>query len=198
MSAPGKSTAEQIFDAVEHGKLDRVEELLREDPGLVNARNDRGDSVLLAAAYGGRTAIFSLLIDKGAAVSLFEAAAIGMKDRVLEPLRRDPRAANAYSHDGWTPLHLAAFFGHREVAELLLDHGADVNARSQSERFARANTPLHAAAANRQVAVAELLVARGADVNARDGSGFTPLALAANSRSDLMMLLLLEKGAQAD
>ncbi len=198
MSAPDKSTAEQIFEAVEHGKMDRVEELLREDPQLVNARNDRGDSVLLAAAYGGRTAIFSLLIDKGAAVSLFEAAAIGLKDRVLEPLRRDPQLANAYSHDGWTPLHLAAFFGHIEVAELLLDHGADVNARSQSERFARANTPLHAAAANRQLAVAELLVARGADVNARDGSGFTPLALAANSRSDLMMLLLLEKGAQAD
>jgi len=83
------------------------------------------------------------------------------------------------------------------VAALLLDRGADVNARSRSTRFARENTPLHAAAANRQVAVAELLVARGADVNARDGSGFTPLALAANSKSDVLMLMLMENGARA-
>ncbi len=82
------------------------------------------------------------------------------------------------------------------MADLLLARGADVNARSRSTRFARENTPLHAAAANRQVAVAELLIARGADVNARDGSGFTPLALAANNKNDLMVVILLEKGAQ--
>jgi len=84
------------------------------------------------------------------------------------------------------------------LALLLLDRGADVNARSQSERFARTNTPLHAAAANKQVEVARLLVERGADVNAKDGHGFTPLALAANSKSDLLMLLLLEQGARAE
>jgi len=68
---------------------------------------------------------------------------------------------------------------------------------SESPAFARSSTPLHAAAANRQVDVAELLLARGADVNAKDGSGFTPLALAANSKNDVMVLVLLEHGAQA-
>jgi ankyrin repeat protein len=48
------------------------------------------------------------------------------------------------------------------------------------------------------VDVARLLVERGADVNAKDGHGFTPLALAANSKSDLLMLLLLEHGARAE
>jgi ankyrin repeat protein len=104
----------------------------------------------------------------------------------------------AYSHDGFTPLHLAAFFGHQELARLFLDRGADVNARSKNTTFAPDNTPLHAAAANRQVDVAALLLERGADVNAKDGHGFTPLALAANSKSDLLMLMLLERGARSD
>jgi ankyrin repeat protein len=189
---------DEIFAAAASGDLATVARLLEKDPTLVNARNERSDSLLLTAAYAGRREIFRLLLEKGAGVNLFEAAAIGLGDRASEIIGRDPSQVNAHSHDGWTPLHLASFFGHCDLAALLLDHGADVNARSRSERFARANTPLHAAAANRQVEVARLLLERGADVNARDGSGFTPLALAANSRSDLLMILLLEKGARAD
>jgi uncharacterized protein len=192
------SQDKDIFAAIETGNRSQVDAVLRRDPAQANARNGRGDSPLLAAAYLGRKEIPTLLIEHGAAIGLFEAAALGLKEPVIEHLRAEPGAVNTYSHDGWTPLHLAAFFGHRELAQLLLERGADVNARSKSERFARENTPLHAAAANRQVEVAELLVARGADVNARDGSGFTPLALAANSKSDLLMLLLLENGARAE
>jgi ankyrin repeat protein len=192
------STDTEIFAAIERGDRARVETLVRDHAVAVNARNQRGDSALLAAAYLGRKDILDLLLENGAEVGLFEAAALGLKERAIEHLRRTPEAVSAYSHDGWTPLHLAAFFGHRDLAALLIERGADVNARSRNTRFARDNTPLHAAAANRQVAVVELLVAHGADVNARDGSGFTPLALAANSKSDLVMLLLMEHGARAD
>jgi uncharacterized protein len=186
-----------IFTAIARGDRARVEELVREDAACLAARNESGDSALLVAAYHGRRDILDLLLAHGAPVGFFEAAALGLEAAAADHLQREPGAVGAYSHDGWTALHLAAFFGHREVAALLLDRGADVNARSRNTRFARENTPLHAAAANRQVAVAELLVARGADVNARDGSGFTPLALAANSRSDLLMLLLMENGARS-
>jgi len=188
----------QIFAALEAGNVAQVEDMLRLDPALAAARNERGDSLLLAAAYAGRGALCGTILAAGVSADLFEAAAIGLGDAVREAVDRDPALVNAYSHDGWTPLHLASFFGHRDIAAFLLERGAAVDARSQSERFARATTPLHAAAANRRVEVAQLLVQRGADVNARDGHGFTPLALAANSRSDLLMLLLLEKGARAD
>ena len=189
---------EEIFSAIERGDAARVESLLGEHPELVHARNERGDSVLLTAVYCGRRELFERLLALGAGVSLHEAAALGLLDRARAHLDEDPKSIGAHSHDGWTPLHLAAFFGHRDLAALLLDRGADVNARSTSERFAKSNTPLHAAAANKQVEVARLLVDRGADVNARDGHGFTPLALAANSKSDLLMLLLLEQGARAE
>ncbi|HEV8202110.1 MAG TPA: ankyrin repeat domain-containing protein [Candidatus Polarisedimenticolia bacterium] len=189
---------EEIFVAVERGNTARVDALLEADANLVHARNERGDSPLLTAVYTGRKDLFDRLLARGAGVSLHEAAALGHVDRVRQHLDADPRSVSSHSHDGWTALHLAAFFGHRELAAVLLDRGADVNARSTSERFAQSNTPLHAAAANRQVEVARLLVERGADVNAKDGHGFTPLALAANSKSDLLMLLLLEQGARAE
>jgi ankyrin repeat protein len=186
---------EDVFAAVGLGDRDRLKALLEERPDLVNARNEAGDSLLLAAAYSGRKDLFELLLEKGAGVNVFEASALGLSDRVGEFLGAEPSLANSYSHDGWTPLHLASFFGRKDVASVLLAHGADVNARSRSTRFAKENTPLHAAAANRQVALAELLLAHGADVNARDGSGYTPLALAASGKNDLLVVILLEKGA---
>src|SRR6059036_804266 len=144
----------EIFGALMTGEIDTVRRLLNEHPELVNARNENGDSLLLAAAYSGRRELFELILEKGAGVSLFEASAAGLADRALEQIEADPAIVNAYSHDGWTPLHLASFFGHREIAKLLLARGADVNARSRNTRFAKENTPLHAAAANRQVGVA--------------------------------------------
>ena len=121
---------------------------------------------------------------------------MGRPEAVLRCLDADPALVNAYSDDGWTPLHLASYFGHEEIVGLLLDRGAAIDARSRSTRFAKENTPLHAAAANRRTRVVEILLERGADVNARDGSGFTPLALAANGKDDLLVVMLLEKGGQ--
>jgi ankyrin repeat protein len=184
----------EIFTALRLGDAGKVTTLLEADPSLVNARSDSGDSPVLIAAYGGRQDLVAILLEKSPEVTLFEAAALGMADRARDLLGRDPSSIDTYSHDGWTALHLAAFFGRKEIAAILLDHGAPVNARSRNERFGREITPLHAAAANRQLAVAELLLDRGAEVNAKDRSGFTPLALAADGRNDVLVILLLERG----
>ena len=47
-------------------------------------------------------------------MSVFEACAAGEMERVERLLASDPAAVNTFSADGWTPLHLAAFFGHTE------------------------------------------------------------------------------------
>jgi ankyrin repeat protein len=86
---------------------------------------------------------------------------------------------NAKDVNGVTPLYYAAGRGRKEVAELLIAKGADVNVNAKSDRDA---TPLHGAAFNGHAEIAELLIAAGADVNAKIKSGGrkgqTPLDLA--------------------
>ena len=101
------------------------------------------------------------------------------------------------SHDGWPPLHLAAFFGHRETAEALLDAGADVRAVS---RNSEANLAINAAAAgvraDRRPEIVRLLVARGSPVDGRGSSaGHTPLHEAAFNGDMALVRLLLDSGA---
>jgi ankyrin repeat protein len=70
---------------------------------------------------------------------------------------------------GWTPLHKASQSGHVEVSRVLIDHGANVNAR---ERYHYA--PIHFSSENGHLGIAKLLLERGADVNALNCHGQTP------------------------
>ncbi len=91
---------------------------------------------------------------------------------------------------GSTPLHCAVRYGHKEVAELLIAKGADVNAKDT-----RGRTPMHCAARYGHKEVAELLIAKGADINAKDTRGRTPIALAINQgRKEIAKLLLSKSG----
>ena len=75
---------------------------------------------------------------------------------------------------GSTPLHLAAYNGHIEISRLLLQNGADVNAKSDD-----GSTPLHWAAEHGQVDILHLLVENGADLEAQDNDGWRALHEAA-------------------
>jgi ankyrin repeat protein len=182
-----------LFDAIKAGDLDGIKALLTGDPTLVDAKTDAGVSAILTAVYQGRRDVANLLVARGATLTLFEAAAAGEVERAERLLDADAEAIGAYGADGWTPLHLAAFFGHHRLAELLLDRGADPRAVS---RNANANTPLHAALAGGHVMTAGLLLGRGADVNAADGEGWRPLHIAAAGQAPLDLLkALVAQGA---
>ncbi len=71
---------------------------------------------------------------------------------------------------GLTALHQAAFHGHRAIAALLIEAGADVDAASR-----RGETPLHLTVYWEHREIAALLLANGAAVNARLENGLTPL-----------------------
>lgn len=103
---------------------------------------------------------------------------------------------NARTQDDGTPLHYAARYGHKDVAELLLAEGADVNAKDDF-----AHTPLHHAAQapiQRSAATVELLIAHGADANAKDYFVKTPLHYAAISGDAFVAELLLAKNTDVN
>jgi len=186
------TSPKDFFDAIKAGELERVKEMVSAEPALVNARGEMGGAIL-TAVYHRQQAIVNLLVARGAELSMFEACAAGELERVERLLDDSAGAAIAgFSDDGWTPLHLAAYFGHAKVVECLLARGADVTARSTNPT---ANTPLHAALSANQKMAAGLLLGAGADVNAADAAGWKPLHLAAAANNLDVIKTLVAQGA---
>jgi ankyrin repeat protein len=184
----------KFFAAIKNGDQDEVRRLLNGAPGLIHEKED-GLSPVLIAVYHGHPEIAELLAEKTVTLTVFEAAATGREAHLARLLARDPQLVNAYSQDGYQPLGLACFFGHREAAEYLIKAGARVNSPSQNKMRV---TPLHSAAAGGHTAIVKLLLQNGADPNAREDGDFTPLhAAAQNGDADSVRSLLFE-GADAN
>ena len=190
--------AASIFEAVKGGDEAAVARLLAADPALVSARDEAGRSPVLIATYYGRRDLAELIAGRGTALDVHEAAALGRRDRVEELVSADASRARAYAADGATPLHLAVYFGHPELAEWLLDRGADVNAPARPP-FPADLRPIHSALAHRNPEVARrsarLLIARGAEVHVKQEGRYTPLHQAAAHGDAEVVELLLAAGA---
>lgn len=185
-------TEKQIFEAIVAGDRAKLEDLIQRNPDLVNSRDEQGLSAVLMAMYYGKPDLARYLVDQGARLDIFEAAAVGELARVKQLMEESPELANAFAADGFQPLGLAAFFGHLETVEYLLSKGADANSASSNAQRVR---PLHSAVAGRHFAIAKVLLAHGAEANARQAGEFTPLHAAAQNNQPEMARLLLEHGA---
>src|SRR5205823_1120514 len=116
------------------------------EPSAASAKDDQGLSAVLQAQYRGRSDMVAVLRPAVEDLDVFEASALGETDRVRAVVGADPGLVRGWSPDGFTPLHLAVFFGHLETARELLQRGADLTAVS---RNAMTVMPLHSAAAGR-------------------------------------------------
>ena len=153
-------------------------------------------SPILEARYRGDEERLRELLAAEPELDVFEAAAVGATSRLAELLDAQPARAGAWSVDGFTPLHLAAYFGHAECVRLLLERGADVAEPARNDLGVQ---PLNSAAASQaagaRLDVARLLLDAGADPNAELPGGFRPLDAAEQNGDAALVELLRERGA---
>jgi uncharacterized protein len=204
MVANAQTSADAVFEAIRKQDVAAVEGMLQQDSELASATDERGRSAVMAALFAvvgesfqppAKNAVLQVLLEHGARLSFFESCATGNVESVRASLGSDRSLAASWHPIGLSALHFAAFSGSAATTELLLENGADVNARARN-RFL--NTPLQVALLPGNEATARILLERGADPLARQEFGFAPIHEAAFlGRRDLVDLLL-DKGADID
>ncbi|MDQ3065580.1 MAG: ankyrin repeat domain-containing protein [Actinomycetota bacterium] len=150
-----------IFELIAAGDEDALREALDGDPELAGQRDADGLSPVLYALYNGKTDLVDPLLDANPPLDVFDSAAVGRKRGLEELLGGEPGLATAWSNDGFTALHLAAYFGEEEAAKILLERGAEVNVISRHATIRVA--PLQSATAGSHEEIVKLLLEHGAD-----------------------------------
>lgn len=180
-----------IFAAITANDKELVAQLIAANPSVPNVRNSAGISALMQALYENRREIVDLLRPAAGDLDIFESSALGDVVQLNKLQANDADLVNARGADGFTPLHLACFFGQFDAAELLVRYGADTNAVSPS-RIA----VIHSAAASRNADLLKLVLGAGANPNSQQQRGYTALHEAAMHNSVERAQALLE--AEAD
>ena len=135
---------------------------------------NQGAVAVLLRKYGGKTCVeLEALIDSA-------------KKGDIEGIKQHLAAGGDVSFrnkNGDTMLNYAAYLGHKEIVELLVENGAEVNAKGLADW-----TPLHLAAYNDNEQIVQLLIAKGAEMNPYTSPGFggTPLDVADGKITDLI------------
>ena len=150
-------------------------------------------SPALQALYEGDLERATELLGPHDELDVFEAAAFGKTERLGRLLDEDPSRARAFADDGFTPLHLAIFGGHKSTVRLLVERGADLEAVSTGE-IAQVR-PLGTAAFVRSTALARILLEAGADPEGSNPQGATPMDTARANGDKKFAALLREFGA---
>lgn len=202
------------FDLLKAGDTDALRQLLKDDPGVCEASDAAGVSLLMHCIYRGRLDLAELIAGQKKSLTIFESASLGRIERLKVALAelaenegRDDAflnpslksslnsSLNSRSKDGFTALHFSCFFGQPEAARLLIESGAEVGAVAAN---ATQVTPLHSAASARNLEAARLLLEHGASVNARQQAGWAAIHAAAQNGDRPMIDLLLRHHADAN
>ena len=208
---------DDIQEAARSGDLKKVKAMLAVDPKAISAQDKNGDTALHQAALHGQYAVAALLISAGADVNAKNSYPPFLPDDLNQEFmtanHQDPvillssQAASSLSQlstqgmtekqvngAGYTPLGLAEFSdNHNKMVQLLIAHGADVNAQGSSGA-----TPLFWAVMRDQKDDVKFLLDHGANPNLADAYKDTPLICAVQLGFESLVEPLVDKGADVN
>jgi len=209
--------SEDIQGAARSGDLKKVKAILAADPKAISAQDKDGDTALHQAALHGQYAVAAFLISAGANVNLKnnyppflpndlnqEFMTANHQDPVIllssqsagrsNQLSTEGRTEGELKGGGYTPLGLAEFANnHNKMIQLLIAHGADVNAQGTSGA-----TPLFWAVMRDQKDDVQFLLNHGANPNLADAYKDTPLICAVQLGFQSLVEPLVDKGADVN
>jgi len=184
-----------LFDLIEREEIDALRRLLAGDAQASQARHAAtGLGAITFALYHRRFAAARILAAARLQLDWAEACGLGEIARLELLLEQEPEILSSHTADGFTPLHLACFFGRAPLVTMLVARGAQVDALAAGASQLR---PLHSAVAGRDLATVEALLAARPDVHARQSRGFVALHAAALNGDVAIVRALLAAGADA-
>ena len=183
----------QFETLIENDKLEEVIALLTQKPELASHTTSHQISPILLACYYKKPEIAKAITEFVPELSIFDACAVGKFDDVTLLIFKNPQVINSFSADGFTPLGLASYFGHEDIARFLVLKGAEVNVPSNNGFNV---FPIHSAVANNNYTISKMLLDAGAYPNVCQKSGVAPLHSAAQLGNIELIILLLEHGAE--
>ncbi|MBP1167102.1 ankyrin repeat protein [Chryseobacterium sp. PvR013] len=124
--------AKSIFDIARSGTVTEVQELMKQNPDIINQTNENGFSPLILACYRGNTGVADFLIDnvkdvnyKSREGTALAGLAIKYNKDLVEHLLKKKADPNIADATGYTPLFWAVKSGNKELIEQLLRYKAD-------------------------------------------------------------------------
>lgn len=183
----------QLEEQIEAGNIQAVKDILVQNPALAKQLTSQKISPLLLACYYKKQEIASLISEFLDNLTLFEACAVGKFDDATLLIFQNPDQINTFSEDGFTPLGLACYFGHEDLARFLVLKGAEVNLPSNNGFNV---FPIHSAVAANNINITRMLLDAGAYPNVCQKAGLAPLHTAAQMGNIEIIILLLEHGAE--
>lgn len=184
-----------LFAPIKGNDIVALRLLAEQNPTLLTERSDQGVSPLLFAAYNERPEMVDFLRERIREPSFFEACVVGDLPAIRRFLALGTNI-DQRSPDGFTPIGLAVFFRQPAVAKLLIDAGADVNAKASNTLQV---APIHAAVARSDLATLQLLLEAGANPDLTQQRLMRPIheASAAGNLPVVAMLLFYGADVQA-
>lgn len=196
MSIVNLASGQNIFNAIANGNLESVRKILENDPALLESKQENEMTPLMFAASQGKIDIVRYLIENGADInyiksdgpsSLLFAAMFRHEDVVRLLVENGAEVNSGNGQDA--PIFKAIEYGTKEIAEYLVEKGADVPV---------SNFLLHQAAAGGMSKIVDHMIHKDVDIYSMNANGGTLLHSA--SRGGLLNLAkqMISKGAEID